>query len=336
MFFLSKRIGIDLGTTNVMVYEMGKGITMNEPTVVAVAEDNVVLAVGKEAQEMLGRTPENIQAICPLKDGVIADFVVTEAMLRFLINRSYGRFRFTKPDVMISVPGGGTSTERKAALDAVIEAGAREAFLIEEPLAAAIGSGIPISNPSGNMIVDIGGGTSEAAVISLGGIVTSNSVRTGGNRIDEAIIQYIRKNYNLLVGDRTAEDIKKSIGSATKLPQEETMEIRGRDLIAGLPKTITISSTEVTHAILPALRDIILAVKVVLEKTPPELSSDVIDKGIILTGGGALLRNIDQLMTDSLGVSCQVADEPSLAVIKGIGIALENLDLFKRTLNLLR
>ncbi|MEI6222362.1 MAG: rod shape-determining protein [bacterium] len=334
--FLSKLIGIDLGTKNTLVYEAGRGITMNEPTVVAVADENIVLAVGREAEDMIGRTPETIQAICPMKDGVIADYVVTEAMLRYFINKSYGRFRFTKPTVMICVPGGGTSTERKAALDASVEAGAREAYLIEEPLAAAIGAGIPISSPSGSMIVDIGGGTSEAAVIALGGIVASNSVRVGGNKIDESIATYVRKTYNLLIGDRSAEDIKKTIGSATKLTPDEKMEVRGRDLIAGLPRTITISSHEVTQAVLPALKEIMIAVKSVLERTPPELSSDVIDKGIILTGGGALLRNLDQLMAESLGVSCQVADEPLYCVIKGIGIALENIDLFKRSINLLR
>jgi len=336
MFFTSKKIGIDLGTANVLLWEAGKGLVLNEPSVVAVADDHSVLAVGKEAQTMVGRTPENIKAIYPLKDGVIADYVVTEAMLRYFIDRIQGSVRLFKPTVMVCVPGGGTSTERKAALDATIEAGAKEAFLIEEPLAAAIGAGIPISSPSGNMILDIGGGTSEAAIISLGGIVNSNSVRVGGNKIDEAITNYIRKNYNLMIGDRTAEEVKINIGSALPLEEELTMEIRGRDLVAGLPKTITITSSEVTYAIASSLKEIVQVVKSVLEKTPPELSSDVIDKGIIMTGGGALLRNLDQMLTNELGVACQSTDDPLSCVIKGIGIALDNLELFKKTLHLMK
>lgn len=334
--FFSKQIGIDLGTKNTLVYEAGKGIILSEPTVVAVADDQTVVAVGYEALEMVGRTPENIQAIYPMKDGVIAHYAVTEAMLRYFINSSYGRIRFAKPEVIICVPGGATNTERKAARDAALEAGAKEVHLIEEPLAAAIGAGVSVSTPSGSMVIDIGGGTSEAAVISLGGIVANASVRTGGNTFDDAIATYIRKTYNLLIGDRTAEDIKMTIGSATKLAEDETMDIRGRDLIAGLPKTVTITSSEITQALHPPIVDIIGAVKSVLERTPPELSSDVIDKGILLTGGGALVRNLDQLLTEVLSVSCQVADEPLYCVIKGIGIALENITLFKKSISLIR
>jgi len=334
--FSSKKIGIDLGTANILLWESGKGIILNEPSVVAVTDDFDVLAVGKEAQTMVGRTPDNIKAIYPLKDGVIADYVVTEAMLRYFINRAQGSFRVFKPIVMVCVPGGGTNTERKAALDATIEAGAKEAFLIEEPLAAAIGAGIPISSPTGSMIIDIGGGTTEAAVLSLGGVVNKNSIRTGGNKLDQAIVTYIRKQYNLMIGDRTAEQIKIEIGSALSMPDELSIEIRGRDLIAGLPKTITITSSEITYAIAPALKEILNVAKSVLEKTPPELSSDVIDRGIIMTGGGALLRNLDQLLTNELGVGCQIADDPLLCVVKGVGVALDNLDIFKKTLNLLR
>jgi len=334
--FVSKKIGIDLGTANVVLWESGKGILMSEPSVVAVTDDFEVLAVGKEAQTMVGRTPDNIKAIYPLKDGVIADYIVTEAMLRYFISKAQGTFQIFKPIVMVCVPGGGTNTERKAALDATIEAGAKEAYLIEEPLAAAIGAGIPISSPTGSMIIDIGGGTTEAAILSLGGIVNKNSIRVGGNKLDQAIVTFIRKQYNLMIGDRTAEQVKIDIGSALNLPEELSMDIRGRDLISGLPKTITVTSSEITYAIAPILKEVLGVVKSVLEKTPPELSSDVIDRGIILTGGGALLRNLDQFLTNEIEVGCQIADDPLLCVVKGVGMALDNLEIFKRTLNLLR
>ena len=297
------KIGIDLGTANVLVYVKGKGIVITEPSVVAVSEDNRIVAVGEEAREMIGRTPGNIQAIRPMKDGVIADYVITEAMLRFFIAKATkGRIGFSRPEVMISVPAGVTSVEKRAVRDAALKAGAKEAFLIEEPLAAAIGANVPISGPSGNMIIDIGGGTSEIAVIALGGIVVSHSLRVGGNKFDEAIATYIRKKYNLMVGERTAEEVKIQIGTALPLERELTMEVRGRDLIAGLPRTIPITSSEVMEAIEAPLQQLVAAVRSVLEQTPPELSSDIIDKGMVMSGGGALLRNVDKLLTQVTGV----------------------------------
>jgi len=330
---LVKRIGIDLGTTNVLVYVSKKGIVLNEPSVVAVSiDDNRILAVGKEAKDMLGRTPENIVAHRPLKDGVIADYRVTAAMLRYFINKVAGAIRLTRPEVMVSVPAGVTSTERRAVIDATLAAGAKAAYIISEPLAAAIGAGIPIGAPSGSLIVDIGGGTTEVAVISLGGIVCANSVRVGGNKIDAAIANYIRKKYNLAIGDRTAEEIKIEIGTA--LPEEppRKMEIRGRDMIGGLPKSITITSNEVAEAISDELSQIINAIKTVLEKTPPELSADIIDKGMVLSGGGALLRNLDELISRETGVAAYVAEDPLLCVAKGTGIALEHLDEYKKSI----
>jgi rod shape-determining protein MreB len=330
---LVKRIGIDLGTTNVLVYVSKKGIVLNEPSVVAVSiDDNRILAVGKEAKDMLGRTPENIVAHRPLKDGVIADYRVTAAMLRYFINKVAGAIRLTRPEVMVSVPAGVTSTERRAVIDATLAAGAKAAYIISEPLAAAIGAGIPIGAPSGSLIVDIGGGTTEVAVISLGGIVCANSVRVGGNKIDAAIANYIRKKYNLAIGDRTAEEIKIEIGTA--LPEEppRKLEIRGRDMIGGLPKSITITSNEVAEAISDELSQIINAIKTVLEKTPPELSADIIDKGMVLSGGGALLRNLDELISRETGVAAYVAEDPLLCVAKGTGIALEHLDEYKKSI----
>src|SRR5216117_1900175 len=324
------KIGIDLGTANILVYIKGKGVVITEPSVVAVSDDNRIVAVGEEAREMIGRTPGNITAIRPMKDGVIADYVITEAMLRYFIRKA-GR-ALTKPDVMISVPSGVTSVEKRAVRDAALKAGAREAYLIEEPLAAAIGANVPISGPSGNLVIDIGGGTSEIAVISLGGIVVSRSVRAAGNKLDEAIANFVRKRYNLMIGERTAEDVKIQIGSALPMDPELTMEVRGRDLIAGLPRTITIGSNEITEAMDPVLQQIIGAVKGVLEETPPELASDVIDKGMVLTGGGALLRNMDKLMTQVTGVACYVAENPLYCVAKGTGMALEHLDFFRRSL----
>ncbi|MDQ3491746.1 MAG: rod shape-determining protein [Chloroflexota bacterium] len=324
------KIGIDLGTANILVYVKGKGIVIQEPSVVAVSEDNHIVAVGDEARDMIGRTPGAITAIRPMKDGVIADYVITEAMLRYFIKKA-GR-SFTKPDVMISVPCGVTSVEKRAVRDAAIKAGAREAYLIEEPLAAAIGANVPISGPSGNLIIDIGGGTSEIAVIALGGIVVSRSLRVGGNRFDEAIASYIRKKYNLMVGERTAEEVKIAIGTALPLERELHMEVRGRDLIAGLPRTIPLTSSEVMEALEQPLQQIVGSVRAVLEETPPELSSDIIDKGMVMSGGGALLRNIDKLLTQVTGVPCHVAENSLDCVALGTGLALEHFDFFKKSL----
>jgi rod shape-determining protein MreB and related proteins len=324
------KIGIDLGTANILVYVKGKGIVAREPSVVAVSEDNHIVAVGEEAREMIGRTPGNITAIRPMKDGVIADYVITEAMLRYFIKKA-GR-SFTKPDVMISVPSGVTSVEKRAVRDAALKAGAKEAFLIEEPLAAAIGANVPISGPSGNLIIDIGGGTSEIAVISLGGVVVSRSVRVGGNRFDEAISNYVRKKYNVMIGDRTAEEVKIQIGTALPLERELHMEVRGRDLIAGLPRTVPLTSSEVMEALEQPLQQIVGAVRGVLEETPPELSSDIIDKGMVMSGGGSLLRNIDKLLTQVTGVPCHVAENALNCVALGTGLALEHFDFFKKSL----
>ena len=324
------KIGIDLGTANILVYVKGKGIVIQEPSVVAVSEDNQIVAVGDEAREMIGRTPDQISAIRPMKDGVIADYVITEAMLRYFIRKA-GR-TFTKPDVMISVPSGVTSVEKRAVRDAALKAGAREAYLIEEPLAAAIGANVPISGPSGNLIIDIGGGTSEIAVISLGSIVVSRSLRVGGNRFDEAITSYIRKKYNLMVGERTAEEIKITIGTALPLERELHMDVRGRDLIAGLPRTIPLTSSEVMEALEQPLQQIVGSVRAVLEETPPELSSDIIDKGMVMSGGGSLLRNIDKLLTQVTGVPCHVAENSLNCVALGTGLALEHFDFFKKSL----
>jgi len=333
MALFIKKLGIDLGTANTLVFLPGKGIVINEPTVVAIGiDDNKVLAVGAEAKEMLGRTPETIIAHRPMKDGVIADYRVTEAMLRYFISKAIGNVRFFRPEIMISVPGGITSTEKRAVIDAAQSAGARAAYVIKETVCAAIGAGIDISAPVGNMVIDIGGGTTDIAVLSLGGIVTSTSVRVAGNRMDAAIADYIRKKHGLAIGDRTAEEIKMEIGSALPLEEELQMEIRGRDLIAGLPKTIKVRTNEVVEALQETLREIVQAVRSVLQETPPELASDVIDKGMVLTGGGANLRNIDRLITQSTGVPCYVADKAELCVAKGTGIALENLESYKRSL----
>lgn len=336
MFRFSKRVGIDLGTANSLVYLAGEGIVLNEPTVVAVTtDDHKVLAVGNEAKEMVGRTPGNIVATRPMKDGVIADYVITEAMIRYFLDKVCGPSRLFKPEVMVCAPAGVTSVEKRAILDASLSAGAKTAYLIDEPLAAAIGAKIPIANPSGNMIVDIGGGTTEAAVICLGGVVVHNSVRVGGNKIDEAIQGYIRRKHNLIIGERMAEDVKITIGSATKLKASETMkmEVRGRDAFSGLPQTVEVTSDEVTEAIADVLQKIVGAVKGVLEQVPPELASDIIDKGIVMSGGTSCLRNLDRLMTDSLGVPCALAESPLLCVALGTGMALENLDLYKRSVS---
>jgi rod shape-determining protein MreB len=324
-------IGIDLGTVNVLVWVKGKGIVLQEPSVVAISiNDNKIVAVGEEARAMLGRTPESIEVARPVKDGVIADYQVTEAMLRYFIQRICGRLRIFRPRIMISVPVGVTSVESRAVHDAAIQAGGREAYLIPEPLAAALGANMPIGTPTGNMVVDIGGGTSEAAVISMNDIVVASSVRVGGIKIDEAIISYIRKKYNLLIGEQTAEEIKIAIGSALPLEEELKMEVRGRDQVAGLPKTITITSGEVTEAIAEPLGQIVGVVRNVLEKTPPELAADIIDRGMMLTGGGALLRNIDRLLTKVTGVPCYVAENAIACTAIGAGKALSSYSIMRR------
>ena len=328
-----KRIGIDLGTTYTLVHLPKRGIVINEPSVVAISmTDKKILAVGNEAKDMLGRTPDTIIAVKPLKDGVIADYHTTETMLRYFINKALGGVRLFRPEVMVAVPAGITSTERRAVIDATIAAGAKAAYIIKEPIAAAIGADIPIGSASGHMIVDIGGGTSEMAVISLGGVVTSTSVRVGGNKFDNAITDFIRRKYNLAIGERTAEDVKVNIGSALYLEDKLTMEIRGRDMITGLPRNITVTSDDVTEAIQNELEAIITAAKKVLQETPPELAADIIDKGMILTGGSSLLRNIDQLLSRTTDVPAFVADDALLCVARGTGIALDNLDSYKRSI----
>jgi rod shape-determining protein MreB and related proteins len=327
------KIGIDLGTANVLVFVQGQGITVREPSVVAIDADDRIVAVGTEAKEMVGRTPGSITAIRPLRDGVIADYVVTEAMLRYFIKKgTAGKISFGRPDVLVSVPAGSTSVEKRYVLDAARQAGAGKAYLIEEPMAAAIGAQLPISGPSGNMIVNIGGGTAEIAVISLSDIVVAKSHRVGGNRFDEAIALYIRRKYNLMIGDRTAEQVKLEIGSALPLEEELTMSVKGRDMIAGLPREVMITSTEITEAMEVPLRNLTDAIRGVLEQTPPELSADIIDKGIVLSGGGALLRNIDRLITNVTGVAAHVAPDPLSCVAKGTGIALEHFDVFAKSL----
>lgn len=329
----AKKIGIDLGTTTVLVYIPKKGIVLNEPSVVAISlADKRVLAVGKEAKEMLGRTPDTIVAKRPLKDGVIADYRTTEAMLRYFINKALGGVRLFRPEVMVAVPGGITSVERRAVIDATISAGARAAYIIKEPVVAAIGADIPIGSASGHMIIDIGGGTTEIAVISLGGIVASSSVRIGGCKLDTAIQEHIRRKYGLSVGERTAEDIKIRIGSALYLEQKLEMQAKGRDMITGLPRIITVTSDDVTDAIQHELQGIIEAVKDVLHNTPPELSADVMEKGMVLSGGSSQLRNLDRLFSEATGVPVFVADTPQLCVAKGTGIALENLESYKRSI----
>ena len=327
------KIGIDLGTANVLVFVQGQGITVREPSVVAIDSEDRIVAVGNEAKEMLGRTPGSITAIRPLRDGVIADYVVTEAMLRYFIKKgTAGKIAFGRPDVLVSVPAGSTSVEKRYVLDAARQAGAGKAYLIEEPMAAAIGANLPISGPSGNMIVNIGGGTAEIAVISLSDIVVAKSHRVGGNRFDEAIALYIRRKYNLMIGDRTAEQVKIEVGSALPLEEELTMSVKGRDMIAGLPREVLITSTEITEAMEVPLRNLTDAIRGVLEQTPPELSADIIDKGIVLSGGGALLRNIDRLITTVTGVASHVAPDPLSCVAKGTGTALEHFDVFAKSL----
>lgn len=335
-----KRIAIDLGTANTLVWVSGQGIVANEPTVVAYSvDDNKIVAVGEEAKKMLGRTPESLTASRPMREGVIADYSATETMLRYFINRAITKNTgieklmsvFVRPDVMVCVPAGCTQVERRAALDATLSAGAAHAYLIDEPLAAAIGAGIPVSAPSGHMIVDSGGGSTEAAVLSLGGVVVHKSVRVAGTKVDEAIAQHLKKKHNLIIGDTTSEEIKVKIGSATILPKEEKLEISGRDLVFGLPRTVVVTSTEITEAIRPTLNQIIGAVKAVLEDTPPELAADIIDKGIVMSGGTSSLRNFNKLLTEETGVPAHLADEPLLCVVRGTGLVLENIELWKRS-----
>lgn len=317
-------LGIDLGTANILVYVRGKGIVLREPSVVAISKKTKnVLAVGEEARLMLGRTPGNIVAIRPMSDGVIADYTTTLKMLDHLFSKVIGSRRFFKPRVLICVPSQVTSVERRAVRQAALEAGAREAYTIEEPMAAAIGAGLPISTPGGNMVVDIGGGTTDIAVISLDGIVTSESLRVAGNRIDEVIMRHIKTVYSLMIGDRTAEEIKLKVGSAYPLEQELTLSVRGRDLVAGLPKTIEVSSLEIREALQEPILSIVEKVKRVLEQTPPELSSDIIERGIVLTGGGALLRGLDRLLQAATGIPVYVAEDPLSCVAIGTGRALE-------------
>ncbi len=328
-----KKIGIDLGTKNVLVYVPKKGIVVNEPSVVAISKnDGKVLAVGLDARDMIGRTPDSIVAERPLKNGVIANYHTTEAMLRYFINKALGGVRLFRPEVMVAVPGGITSTERRAVIDATIAAGARAAYIIKEPIVAAIGADIPIGAASGHMIIDIGGGTAEIAVISLGGIVSSGSVRIGGTKFDESIVEYIRHKYNLAIGENTAEDLKIGVGSAALLDEPLTMEITGRDMITGLPRIITVSSDDTIEALQHDLGLLIDAIKEVLHATPPELSADVMEKGIILSGGSSQLRNLDQLIAEFTGVPTYVAEEPLLCVAKGTGVALENLESYKRSI----
>ncbi len=350
----TKRIGIDLGTANSLVWLAGEGVVMNEPTVVAVTvDDNRVVAVGNEAKEMLGRTPGNITATRPMRDGVIADYRITEALLSYFIDHVAGRNRFFKPEVMICVPSGVTQVERRAVLDATLSAGAKVAYLIEEPLAAAIGAKIPIAQASGHMIVDIGGGSTEAAVVSLGGVVVHKSARVAGNKLDEAIALYIKRKHNLIIGERMAEAIKITLGDAIAhvVPakavvheksvdvkrsvddKQDVMEVRGRDAISGLPRMIELTRNEVAEAISPVLQLIISAVKAVLEETPPELAADIIDKGIVMAGGTSQLTNLDKLMTQMTGVVCHIAEDPLLCVVRGTGVAIENIELYKRSVN---
>jgi len=331
-----QHIGIDLGTVNVLVYTRGRGIVLQEPSLVALSlADSRIVALGEEAKTMLGRTPESIEVMRPMRDGVIADYMVTEAMLRYFITKVCGRWQMMfgiKPDIAISVPVGVTSVEERAVHDAAIAAGGRSAHLIPEPFAAALGAGLPIHTPTGNMVVDIGGGASEAAVVAMNGMVVSNSVRIAGLKIDEAISTYIRKKYNLMIGEQTAEDIKIQIGSALPLEDELTIEVRGRDQVQGLPRTIRVSSNEITDAIAEPLQAISGVVRSVLEKTPPELSSDIIDRGMVMVGGGALLRNIDRFLTKETGVPCYVAENPMACVAIGAGRALEQLDMLRKSM----
>lgn len=326
------KIGIDLGTTNILVFVDGKGIILNEPSVVAVSDTNQILAVGSEAKRMIGRTPDSIRAYRPLKDGVIADYLVTEAMLRYFLKKALGSFNIFKPDVLVSVPAGVSSTERRAVIEATLKAGARNVYVVKEPILAAIGADVPIYEAQGHMIVDIGGGTIDVAVISLGGIVAANSVKCAGNKIDAAIIDYVKKNHNLSIGEKTAEDIKIGVGSALPLEEELAMDIKGRDILTGLPRTAEIKTNEVVRAISRELREMVKAVKDVFQDTPPELASDIIDHGIIMTGGTSQLRNFPELLKRRTGVNAVLADQALFCVAKGTGVALEHLDTYRQTI----
>jgi rod shape-determining protein MreB len=329
---MAKRIGIDLGTANVLVFLPNKGIVIDEPSVVAVdLYNNEILAVGNQAKEMIGRTPDGIKAVRPIRDGVIADYRMTEALIGYLIQKVSSRIRIFRPDCIISVPASITSTEKRAVIEVALNVGAKNAYVVKEPILAALGAGIPIDIPSGSMVIDIGGGTTEVGVISLGGIVAFASARVAGDKLTEAIVTHIKKKYSLAIGEQTAEDIKKQIGSALPI-ETDTMDIRGRDVLTGLPKNVTITSEEVTIAMQAELREIIQTVKNVLQETPPELASDIIEKGIIITGGGALLKNIAELISKSTGVPCSIAEDPLYCVAKGTGIMLDSLDKYKRVL----
>lgn len=333
MPFFIKKLGIDLGTANTLVFLPGRGIVLNEPSVVAVSEqDNKILAVGNEAKEMIGRTPDSIVAYRPMKDGVIADYRVTEAMLKYFINKALGRWNIWKPEVMVSVPAGVTSTERRAVIEATIKAGAKNAYVVKEPILAAIGAGISIQEANGHMIVDIGGGTTDVAVISLGGIVACTSVKCAGNRLDAAIIDYLKKTYNLAIGDKTAEDVKIQVGSAVPMDEELVMNVKGRDFLTGLPRSVEIKTNEVVKALAKELREMIKAIKDVLQETPPELASDIIDNGITMTGGSSQLRNLPELVFRRTGVQAKLAEDALYCVVKGTGIALEHLDTYKKTI----
>ncbi len=332
MFGIIKKLGIDLGTANTLVFVPGQGIVLNEPSVVAVSDlDNQVLAVGLEAKEMIGRTPDSITAYRPMKDGVIADYRVTEIMLRYYIGKALGKYNFWKPEVMISVPAGITSTERRAVIEAAMKAGAKAAYVVKEPILAAIGAGIPIHEPRGYMVCDIGGGTTDVAVISLGGIVASTSVKCAGNKIDQAITDYIKKTFNLAIGDKTAEEVKMKIGSAVPLEEELSYDIKGRDFLTGLPRSTEIKTNEIVKAIDNELREIVKAIKIVFQTTPPELAADIIDHGIIMTGGTSQLANLPELVFRRTGVKAYLADEALFCVAKGTGVALDHLDTYKKS-----
>jgi rod shape-determining protein MreB and related proteins len=334
---LSKKIGIDLGTSTVLIYVKGEGIVVNEPSLVAVNRDGTrILAIGRAAQEMVGRTPDAIQVVRPMREGVIADFVVTEGMLNHFIGKVQGRQRIFKPEIMICVPSGVTSVERRAVTEAAISAGARQAWLIDEPLAAAIGAGLPIAEPRGNAICDIGGGTTEIAVISLSGMVVAHSIRVGGNRIDDAIAAYLKRKHNLLIGERSAEELKIAAGSAVTMKEPLYAEVRGRDLVSGLPRSLEVSSNDVVEAIQEPLRLIVGAVRAVLEETPPELAADIFDRGIVLSGGGAQLRGLDRYLAMHTGIPTVVAENPQTSVVRGTGLALENFEVLKRNQSYLR
>jgi rod shape-determining protein MreB len=337
MFGMSMDIGVDLGTATVLVYIKGKGIVLREPSVVAIDRDtNRIIAIGEEARRMLGRTPGNIVAIRPLREGVIADYDTTESMLRHFIEKVAGRSMFFKPRIMVCVPSGVTTVEKRAVLEAAMQAGARKTYLIEEPLAAALGAGLVISEPCGSMVVDIGGGTTDVAVLSLGGIVVSESLRVGGDKFDDALVRYIKKEYNIMIGERTAEEIKVNVGTAYPAGRNESMEIRGRDLVSGLPKTMRIGSTETREALAEPISLIIECVKTVLEKTPPELAADIVDRGIVMTGGGALLHGLDRLISQETGIPTYLADDPLSCVALGTGKALESLETLQDSLTTIR